>query len=308
MSKEPTNYNQELLQVCLNTLGTLVKATGAQYDARLVVVGGLVPRLLMDETTLDPAFSGESHAGTSDVDLCIELDVKSGDEDFYQQLETCLTKYSFERAQNGKIRSRWSWVRNIGHVRMVVDLLCNADEVGIAQPGRLTKDTSSGQYDEIGALRLRGAHLALLDPVIKQIEVELLDGGGRSKVRVRVASLLAFLVLKSFALEGRIEPKDAYDIVWVLARWNHGPRAAAQHAKACRGADHPDVVEAFRLLGEEFESPDTSGCVNYADFTMKIAAQSSDNSRAKHQRDAYNTIKQFLEGWQESALSTASVP
>lgn len=297
MPKDRDEYTPAALSACLDTLGTLVKAAGAQHDARLVVVGGLVPRLLMDETTLDPLFTGDSHAGTSDVDLCIELDLSSGENDFYQYLETILRRYRFDRVQRERVRSRWSWSRRVGDVTVIVDLLCNEDSVGVAQAGRLTTDQSSRPNDEIGAFRIRGAHLAFLDPVAREIAVELLDGGGRSKVTVRVASLLAFVVLKSFALQGRIEPKDAYDLVWALTRWNGGATAAAQHARSCSGANHEDVAEALRILGDEFESVEHSGCANYAEFSMKLAAESTANARMKHRRDAYNTISTFLLSW-----------
>ena len=143
MPKDSAAYTPAALNACLNTLGTLVKATGAQYDARLVVVGGLVPRLLMNAQALDPLFVGEAHIGTSDVDLCIELDVPSGDDDFYEWLETTLQRYKFERVQRRNVRSRWSWARQVDGVTVVVDLLCNADDVGVGQPGRVAVDQPS---------------------------------------------------------------------------------------------------------------------------------------------------------------------
>ncbi len=247
MRKDQAAYTAAALGACLDTLGTLVKATG--------------------------------------------------DDDFYQRLETVLATYRFDRVQRDKVRSRWSWCRRVDAVTMVVDLLCNEDTVGIARTGRLAKDQMSRPGDEIGAFRMHGAHLAFLDPVVRELTVELLDGGGRSNVKVRVANLLAFVALKSFALQGRIEPKDAYDLVWVLTRWKGGPITAAKHARSCSGADHADVAEALRLLGEEFASLEHSGCVNYAEFSMKLAAESGDDARMKYRRDAYNTIESFLKSW-----------
>lgn len=301
MQKDSGAYTPAALTACLNTLGTLVKATGAQYDARLVVVGGLVPRLLMDDRTIDPLFASDTHIGTNDVDLCIELDVPSGDDDFYQRLEQVLKHYKFQRVQRVRQQSTWSWTREDQGVTVIVDLLCNADSVGVAKPGRVALDQRSGQGDQIGAFRLRGAHLALLAPKEIELEVDLLDGGGCSRVKVRVASILAFVVLKSFALNGRIEPKDAYDLVWVLTRWVGGPSRAGRDARSCTGANHADVVDALQILKEEFQTIDASGCASYAHFSMKISAESSADAGMKHRRDANAAIADFLRGWDESA-------
>ena len=240
--KDPAMYTPSALSACLNVLGTLVKAIGAQYDARIVVVGGLVPNLLMDEEALDPLFAGDKHAGTNDVDLCIELDLRTEDDLMYQCLESTLLRYSFTKGQRNRPESeKWRWVRSNDTATVIVDLLCDRGSVQAGRVGRVARDEESGRGDSIGALRLQGAHLAFLDPVQREITIDLLDDGGRTKVTVRVANILAFIALKCFALKGRIEEKDAYDLVWVLMRWNGGPRAAAAAAKSCSGADHEDV-------------------------------------------------------------------
>jgi hypothetical protein len=305
--KDPATYTPSALSACLNVLGTLVKAIGAQYDARIVVVGGLVPNLLMDEKALDPLFAGDKHAGTNDVDLCIELDLRAEEDAMYQCLESTLLRYSFTKVKRNRPEpEKWSWVRSSDTASVIVDLLCDRDSVCAGKAGRVARDEESGQGDSIGALRMQGAHLAFVDPVHREIIIELLDGGGRSKVTVRVANILAFIVLKCFALKGRVEQKDAYDLVWVLMRWNGGPRAAAAAARSCSGADHEDVASALAILADEFGSTDMSGCVGYASFSMALERLTDSDARATRQRDAKGTVDEFLRGWQDAQPSVAA--
>ena len=306
-AKDPAEYTPSALDACLNTLGTLVKAIGAQYDARIVVVGGLVPNLLMDEEALDPLFTGNKHAGTNDVDLCIELDLRAEDDAMYQCLESTLLRYSFTKVQRDRGESKkWSWVRQSETSAVIVDLLCDKDGISARGVGRIARDQATGPGDSIGALRVKGAHLAFIDPVEKTISIDLLDDGGRSKVTVRVANILAFIVLKSFALKGRSEPKDAYDLVWILMRWNGGPRAAAAAARSCRGADHQDVETALAILADEFASTDMSGCVGYASFSMALERLTDSNTRAIRLRDANGTVAEFIRSWQDAQPSVAA--
>ena len=54
------------------------------------------------------------------------------------------------------------------------------------------------------------------DFIERVLEGERLDGGGASKVRVRVANVLPYTALKIFAFQDRHENKDSYDLVFCL--------------------------------------------------------------------------------------------
>jgi hypothetical protein len=195
---------------------------------------------------------------------------------------------------------------------VLIELLTDADsvmtDIGGATVGRLTRDARTGDGDEIGALRIRGAHLALADPVIRTIEVELLDGRGVAHVDVRVANLLAFIVLKSFAVKGRTKDKDTFDLIWVLTYWPAGPAAAAAHARQCPRAEHPVVDEAMQLLEQEFATPAHNGCVRYADFSMGPGAARSSELHTLRCRDAHGTIREFLAAWRASDPQLPLIP
>ena len=77
--------------------------------------------------------------------------------------------------------------------------------------------------------------LARDDFTEREIEAERLDGGGRSRVAVRIANVLSHTVLKIFSLQERHENKDAYDMVFALLKHEGGPRAAGGAAVASPG-------------------------------------------------------------------------
>lgn len=132
---------------------------------------------------------------------------------------------------------------------MAVEFLAPDDGVeaptGRPTVGRIASAEPTKPGDEIVALRIRGAGLAHADPRSTVIEIELLDGAGMAMVNVWVANVLPFIVLKSFALRGRTEDKDAFDLVWVLTHWpDGGPEAAARQAIKSWAVPHAMLLGA----------------------------------------------------------------
>lgn len=205
---------------------------------------------------------------------------------------------------NGDGQSVWRWIRKVGSVTVAIELLTNADsvttELGGTTFGRLASNEATRAGDEIGALRIRGAHLALANPEIRTLDIDLLDGRGMARVDIRVANLLAFVTLKSFAVKGRTRDKDTFDLIWVLTYWPEGPAAAGAYVRQCPGADHVDVHDAMQLLDEEFSTPAHNGCVRYADFSMGPGIERTMEAHTLRCREAHATIQEFLASWKAS--------
>lgn len=94
--------------------------------------------------------------------------------------------------------------------------------------------------------------LARDDFIEVDLEGQRLDGGGRSRVRARVANLLPYTVLKILAFQDRHENKDAYDLVFTLLNSDGGPGAAGQRAATSPVAARTQVAEALDLLAARF--------------------------------------------------------
>jgi Nucleotidyl transferase AbiEii toxin, Type IV TA system len=77
--------------------------------------------------------------------------------------------------------------------------------------------------------------------------------------RVPVCGPAAFVVLKAFAFADRGEPKDAYDLVYVLRRWPGGISDIADRL-ASHAKNHPAIVQdALGKLANDFATPDHHG-------------------------------------------------
>lgn len=177
---------------------------------------------------------------------------------------------------------------------VILEFLCETDQVEI---GRIFRPKGEGTGSKLGAFNVRGAHLARADFIEHDIEGERLDGGGHSRVTVRVANVLPYTVLKVLAFQDRHENKDAYDLVFTLLHYEGGPRVAGAAARGSRVASHPQVEESLRLLEERFNDPGQDGASAYGLF---LAKRGDREEEARLRREAVATVREFLRGVREA--------
>jgi hypothetical protein len=146
----------------------------------------------------------------------------------------------------------------------------------------------------VGAFNVRGANLVRYDFIECELEGERLDGGGASKVRVRVANVLPYTVLKAFAFQDRHENKDSYDLIFCLLHFGDGPEAAGAAAAGSPVARDDRVTEALELLGERFADVGQDGPTAYGTF---LAEPGDDEDAARLRREAVATVRAFLEAF-----------
>jgi hypothetical protein len=226
-----------------------------------------------------------AHVGTTDVDLIIGLALGDEAPETYRTLQNNLEKARF---QQGEPSFRWS--RDVDGAKVLVEFLCETDAV---EPGRIFKPRGEHAGSRVGAFNVRGAQLVPLDFVERDIEGERLDDGGRSRVAVRVASLLPYAVLKILAFQDRHENKDAYDLVFTLLHYGAGPRDAGVAASASPVVEHPQVREALALMEERFSDIAQDGPRSYATF---LAQPGNDQEAARLRMQAVVTVEEFLAG------------
>jgi Nucleotidyl transferase AbiEii toxin, Type IV TA system len=212
-----------------------------------VVLGGLVPELLCSQ-------SEYKHAGTTDVDVQVDLEIAYGTVNAVR-LERALQNAEFEPT-NGRI---WRWKAD-GFDRMVVkfELLADLDTV---PTGDVLKFAGC---EQLGAVNLRGTKFAARDVVISTLRSKV--GEDLRVVDVNVTGLAGFLLAKAAAAHSRRKTKDWYDIAFVLLHNNEGsPRAAAA---AVRRTFAGDLVGAMRTalddLAANFASTKNQGPEAYA--------------------------------------------
>lgn len=260
--KTASGYSADHTDACEQVLVTLLGAFGT-LKSTVRLVGGLVPRYLTPVTPPDvPA-----HAGTSDVDVVLNLQVIA-DGKGYASLATQLTERGFEPVfkPNGWTTG-WQWKRRISdHEYVQVDFLRGAEDT---EPG--SKILIEGEA--VSALSVQFAEITHDWFDERQIKAPLLDGGGIAVENIRYANLVAFIILKALAFDGRGEPKDAGDLIHVMQYAGSTSEVALQFVEKLKGGEHRDAIDAGldalqRKFGEgnDVEGYLLTGPVKYAQF------------------------------------------
>lgn len=283
-------YTPEAVAACEKALRTILTKIGP-WGAQLVLIGGMAPKYLVGkiQEEIPP------HIGTTDLDVVVGVALETEDEAAYRTLQNNLSEAGFSPAIDPDTRQELSfrWERQIDGVNVALEFFC---PVGDGEPGKLRRNPGNGVGSRISAIRTRGAELAAEDYVTVELSGDTLDKGGiREAVRIKVANLLPFLVLKSLALQERDKDKDAYDIVWILNAYQRGPESFAIEARRSRVASRPEVRDAIEALRTTFKTPDHAGAAKYARFQADDSSDTEEESRLR--RFAYGTVLQFLRTW-----------
>jgi hypothetical protein len=134
---------------------------------------------------------------------------------------------------------------------------------------------------DFGVLIAPGLELAFEEREQVTIEGQTLKGE-RATRTVPVCGPGAFVVLKTFAFGDRGEPKDAFDLVYVIRRWPGGAEAIADRLER-HAEHHRDVVrEALGLLVRDFGSPDLIGPLRVAEFEGATADRRDEATADAH--------------------------
>jgi hypothetical protein len=273
-----TDYDETTTARCERALVTLLGDIGP-WRERIYLVGGLAPRYLVGKLPE----GARGHVGTTDIDLVIGLALGDETVETYRTLQNNLQKAQFEEDEPS-----FRWTREVDGMKVIVEFLCDTQAV---PAGWVFRPKAGLTGSRVAAFNVRGAHLVRYDFIERVIESERLDGGGVSKVTVRVANLLPYTVLKVLAFQDRHENKDAYDLVFCLLNFGEGPDAAGLDAGRSAIARDTRVTEAIELLAERFSAVDQDGPVAYGAF---LAAPDDPEEAARLRREAVATVGAFL--------------
>lgn len=272
---------EQVKSVCL-TLGA--------YLEDICVVGGLVPALLIDTTRTDD--DDDLHPGTNDLDVGLAIVLL--DEQRYAEISSRLRAEGFKPDQNNDgndIVQRWC----LGDLKVTVDFLMPPAD-----------DEQSGGHihnlePDFGALITPGLELAFSERVWVDVDGHTLKGE-HARRRIPVCGPAAFVVLKALASGDRCEPKDAYDLVYVI-RHTPGRGGTIAERLAEHGQGHREIVErALGFLARDFADPDDIGPLRAADF---ISADGSD--RDDDAADAHGYVDDLLRAVAQLGLVPADV-
>ena len=232
----------------------LVRLVRAYGDVpEFVLLGGLVPDLLCRT-------AASSHQGTTDVDVQVDLEIQGGSVNS-ERMERALKDCGFTPDP----QRVWRW-RDETEPGLVVKIEFLVDLDDVADHATVSFDGC----ESLGALNLRGTGFAAKDWTLHTITSTV--GDRMATVRLRVATLPAYLFAKTHAAQGRNLPKDWYDIAFVLLHNDGGgPFEAARLTVDRFGKDLVAATEtAIGELSANFVDAAAQGSVAYATTMMDL--------------------------------------
>ncbi|MBF6618960.1 MAG: nucleotidyl transferase AbiEii/AbiGii toxin family protein [Patulibacter sp.] len=277
---------EDLLQVRSTCL--TVAATLGGHLGQMCVVGGLTPTLLIDERLGPDPETDAGHAGTNDLDVAMTVALL--DDHGYEEVSTRLRQEGFGPDTNERgnpTPQRWKLKgRNV-----TIDFLLPPIEEG--QPAGRVQPLES----DFAALIVAGLDLAAHERVPVELSGHTL-GGERITREVPVCGPGAFVALKALAFADRVEPKDAYDLVYVLRRWPQGTADIAARLVSHANREDTTVRKALQCLANDFPDPSHVGPLRAAEFDT-LRAEDLDAAAA----DAHGYVDDLLRACDRRGLA-----
>jgi hypothetical protein len=244
----------------------------AAYRDCLVLIGGWVPDLLLEDTD-------EPHVGSIDVDRAVDAR-KLNDGRYAEMLKALLdTKRYKPGGKPFQLVVEVDLEDGIRPVEVEVEFLAPKEVKLKKNRPKLLKDFRVLQAEACGA--------AFHAPVEKEVSGRTVRGRTNT-VTLRVASLPDFLIMKAHALAGRDKPKDAYDLCYCLEHFPGGVRVLAAGWKARR--DEKDVTRAIEILKEKFSNVNAFGPGQVVEFHGSADAERQEIEA----RRAFELVQEFL--------------
>jgi hypothetical protein len=269
MVTKRTDYTAEAVEAARSVMLELTRLLG-EYQEGIVIVGGWVPELLLSR-------AGHRHTGSLDVDLA--LDQHTLGEVGYKTILQLLLSHGYHQGKQPFIFFR---TIQVGSTTYEVEVDFLAGEYAGTGRSRRTQNVQDMQ-----PRKARGCDLAFTGAA----EITLsgtLPEGGKDSVRIRVASIAPFLVMKAMALASRLMEKDAWDIYYCLHNYPGGIEKLAEEFRPL--LKNKLAQEALENIAEKFASPEHVGPKYVADFEEI----SDGEERDRVMRDAYERVRAFL--------------
>jgi hypothetical protein len=271
--KFASEYRNEQVDLVRATCLYVATKLGDMMDD-LLIVGGLVPSLIIDQDHL--AEGVDPHVGTMDLDVGLQVALLN--EGRYRQLTGRLRDAGFEMDKNeagNPTRQRWA-IASVG--RVTIDFLIQPTLDG--DKGGKLRDLEP----DFAAIIAPGLRCAFRDR--KQVTLVGRTIFGEKATRdIWVCDAGAYVVLKALAFDSRGENKDAYDLYYVVRNYGAGPEDVA--AKLQPLLDDADAQRAVTILKRDFSEPDKVG-------PMRVAAFVTGGKDESLQADVVGFVGQLL--------------
>ena len=275
MTPEPRqrdDYSERQTEAARRVLVDLGQVLASFADC-MVVVGGWVPDLLLPE-------ADEPHIGSIDVDLALDA-AKLGDGRYAELLKLL---FDTKRYRQGK---------KTFQLIATVDLKDGNEPVQVEVEFLAPKEVKLASnhpklVENFRVLQITGRNVAFEAPVEHTLTGRNVRGADNT-VRLHVASLADFLVMKALAIGGRDKPKDFYDFCYCL---QHSPEGPGKLAEIWRQRTPPKLLaQSLKILREKFTAVDAFGPQQVVEFHNSPTP----DEQAMQARRAYELMQVFLQ-------------
>ncbi len=265
-----SDYGKREVKAARSVLVELVHILGEFRDS-MYLIGGTVPPFLCPEAK-------EQHSGTLDVDIALnhlEIDANT-----YKTIRKLLIEGGYKDGKQPFQFFREVSQKNGGLITVEVDFLAGEYE-GTGKSHRTQR------IQDVNARKARGCDLVYNS--FKELEVSAaLPGGGIDRVKLKIASIVPFIVMKGFAIIDRKKEKDCYDLYYCLKHYTGGVEAVIREFRSFEGNNL--VRESLRNIELKFRTIDDIGPKFVADF-LDV---SDTDERDIIKRDVFERVQYFL--------------
>lgn len=274
MNPEPrseADYSPRQIEAAHRVLMDVGQVLASFVDC-LVVVGGWIPDLLLTEVD-------EPHIGSIDVDLA--LDAAKLNEGRYAEL----LKLLLDTKRYKKGTKDFQFVVEVDlkdgekPIQVAVEFLAPKKVRLKKNKPKLLPGFRVLQAEACGVAFHAPQELPLSGKTVR---------GGTNTVRLRVASVSDFVVMKAHAIAGRDKPKDSYDLCYCLEYFPGGMEKLAAGWKKRQG--EKNVARAAEILHEKFASVEAFGPQQLVEFHNATVEE----TQAMHARRAFELVQKFL--------------
>ena len=253
---------------------------------KIVFVGGTACALLFPQ-------ENDLHEGTIDVDIALDTAAlaECGTGTLEEKL-LCANYQPDGLKANEAMRpiKSYRWFRAVSAsedspaVEVAIDLLAGEYDDSL-------RHTNAREIQGLHASVLHGLDLAFLDPRLVPLASTLPDGT-YCKAEVQVCSAASLLAMKGIAIVDRLHggDKDAFDIDYILRRFEGGPDALARVFQTDIYRHHGLVQEGLAGVAQAFSALDAVGPTSIATENRYPEPE----ERAIVQQGAYRRVQALL--------------
>lgn len=244
----------------------------ASFTDCLVVVGGWIPDLLL------PA-ADEPHIGSIDVDLALDA-AKLTEGRYADLLELLLNTRRYKKgSKDFQLVVEVDLKDGEKPVQVEVEFLAPKEVKLKKNRPKLLTNFRVLQADGCGVAFHAPVEQTLSGPNVR---------GALNTVRLNVASVPDFTVMKALALGGRDKPKDSYDLCFCLDHFPGGMENLAAEWRQRIGDKY--IARAIEILHEKFAGTDSFGTQQIVEFYNSPNPE----EQAMQARRAYELVQTFL--------------